>query len=71
MRKGQLYLNGRNVGRFWAVDGTQKSYYLPRPWMRGQNRLVCFEELGLRPDGARLEWGAGPEWVEEIMRIGE
>ena len=61
MHKGQIFLNGHNVGRFWQVggqwqgNGVQHRYYLPRPWMRAQNTLAIFEEYGLRPNGVGLE----------------
>lgn len=63
LHKGQLFLNGRNLGRFWQVgghwqgNGVQDRYYLPRPWLRENNTLVIFEEHGLPPDGVALVWG--------------
>jgi hypothetical protein len=54
MRKGQIYLNGHNVGRFWQGGGTQDRYYLPRAWMRENNRLLVFEEMGILPQNAAL-----------------
>ena len=59
MRKGQIYLNGINTGRFWKFGGTQDLYYLPRAWMKPENTLVIFEELGLPPQKAQLVFG-GP-----------
>ena len=52
-RKGQIYLNGHNVGRFWTV-GPQEHYYLPEPWLVGDNELLIFEEEGLTPSGSSL-----------------
>lgn len=63
LHKGQLFLNGRNLGRFWQVgghwqgNGVQSLYYLPQPWLQEQNTLVAFEEYGLPPDGTALAWG--------------
>lgn len=74
MHKGQLFLNGRNLGRFWQVggfhqgNGVQSRYYLPRPWMRGQNTLAVFEEYGLPPQGVSLQWGAAGGSVD-VTRV--
>lgn len=56
MRKGQIFLNGRNVCRFWQTGGTQEEYDLPRSWMKEQNKLVVFEELGIFPQNAELSF---------------
>ena len=64
LHKGQLFLNGRNLGRFWQVgghaqgNGVQSRYYVPRPWLRASNTLAIFEEYGLPPQGVALTWGA-------------
>ncbi len=52
-KKGQLYLNGRNVGRFWNI-GPQNHYYLPGCWLDDENELLLFDELGNLPTGSRL-----------------
>ena len=54
-RKGQILLNGHNVGRFWSV-GPQKHYYLPSCWLEEENELRLFDECGLTPSGSRLEF---------------
>jgi len=54
-KKGQLFLNGRNVGRFWNV-GPQQRYYLPECWLDRENELLLFEETGNIPSGSRLEF---------------
>lgn len=62
LHKGQLFLNGHNLGRFWQVggfsqgNGVQSRYYLPRPWMQASNTLAVFEEYGLPPVGVTLQW---------------
>ncbi|MHC4887326.1 MAG: beta-galactosidase [Planctomycetota bacterium] len=56
LHKGQAYLNGRNLGRFWTTHGVQKRMYLPRAWMEEENTLVIFEELGVNPGGVQLSW---------------
>ncbi len=55
VRKGQLYLNGRNVGRFWTV-GPQEWYYLPEPWLQEENELLLFEEQGKLPQKCKLKF---------------
>lgn len=62
MSKGQIYLNGRNVGRYFAATasgaavGPQRLYHLPDPWLRAgeANVLMLFDEHGRRPGGCRL-----------------
>ena len=54
-KKGQIFLNGRNIGRFWNV-GPQQCYYLPECWLARQNELLIFEETGNIPSGSRLEF---------------
>ncbi|XP_072309834.1 beta-galactosidase-1-like protein 2 [Eucyclogobius newberryi] len=42
--KGVIFVNGRNLGRHYAV-GPQQTLYLPAPWLnRGDNQLMVFEE---------------------------
>ncbi len=52
-RKGQLFLNGHNIGRFWAI-GPQKCYYLPECWLDEVNELVIFDEQGKSPARSKL-----------------
>ncbi len=54
-RKGQIYLNGHNVGRFWTV-GPQELYYLPAGWLEETNTLTILDEQGLSPEGSKLEF---------------
>jgi hypothetical protein len=53
-RKGQIFINGHNVGRFWTI-GPQQSYYLPACWLGENNELLIFEEQGNLPRRSRLE----------------
>jgi beta-galactosidase len=44
--KGVLFLNGRNLGRYWSA-GPQASLYVPGAWLRrGRNEAVVFETEG-------------------------
>jgi hypothetical protein len=54
-KKGQIFLNGHNAGRFWTV-GPQEHYYLPSCWLKEENELTLFEEQGLIPAGSSLEF---------------
>ena len=54
-KKGQIFLNGHNIGRFWNI-GPQECYYLPGPWMVEENELLIFEEQGNIPSQSRLEY---------------
>ncbi len=54
-RKGQVFLNGHNLGRFWNI-GPQQFYYLPEPWLTDENELLIFEEQGRIPSGSKLEF---------------
>ncbi|MBC8139264.1 MAG: beta galactosidase jelly roll domain-containing protein [Fibrella sp.] len=57
MGKGILWLNGRNLGRFWQPVGPQEVYYAPEPWLHiGENILVLAETEGNAPEHIRLEW---------------
>jgi len=58
-KKGQIFLNGQNVGRFWNLLGPQEYYYLPEPWLRAENELLIFEEHGHIPTGSRLAYRPG------------
>ncbi|MBV8865740.1 MAG: beta-galactosidase [Acidobacteriaceae bacterium] len=53
LSKGQAFLNGRALGRYWEI-GPQHSLYLPEPWLQPRNRLAVFDELGNSPHGSYL-----------------
>ena len=41
--KGQVWINGHNLGRVWNV-GPQKTLYVPGPWLKaGENQVVVFD----------------------------
>jgi beta-galactosidase len=56
--KGQIWLNGRNLGRFWQI-GPQDAYKVPVSWLQDENELLIFAEAG-RAEGLALEVGASP-----------
>ena len=54
LSKGQAYLNGRPVGRYWHI-GPQKTLYLPEPWWEAHNVLEIFDEEGRNPESVFIE----------------
>jgi hypothetical protein len=49
MGKGQIYLNGTALGRYWSI-GPQYYLYIPEPWLQAKNRLIVFEEENKTPE---------------------
>lgn len=46
LSKGQLWINGHAMGRFWNI-GPQKTLYVPGPWLKkGANEIVVFDVTG-------------------------
>ncbi|HEY0162956.1 MAG TPA: beta-galactosidase family protein [Edaphobacter sp.] len=44
--KGQLWLNGRALGRIWNI-GPQEALYAPAPWLvKGKNEVIVFDAKG-------------------------
>ena len=44
--KGQVYVNGHAVGRFWSI-GPQQTLYLPGCWLKkGRNEVVVLDVVG-------------------------
>lgn len=47
--KGIIYINGKNIGRYWHV-GPQQTLYIPGVWLKkGENKIVIFEQLNEEP----------------------
>lgn len=43
--KGLVFVNEKNLGRYWNV-GPQQTLYVPGVWLnKGQNRIVIFEQI--------------------------
>jgi beta-galactosidase len=59
--KGQVYVNGHAIGRFWSI-GPQQTLYVPGCWLKkGKNEVVVLDVVGpsakafyLTKDGKRL-----------------
>ena len=44
--KGIVWVNGRNLGRYWSI-GPQQKLYLPGPWLKkGKNEIILFDLEG-------------------------
>jgi beta-galactosidase len=44
--KGEIFVNGKPLGRFWNI-GPQGTLYLPGPWLKkGRNEIVVFDLNG-------------------------
>ncbi len=44
--KGEVWINGKPLGRFWHI-GPQKALYLPGPWLKqGLNEVIVFDLEG-------------------------
>jgi len=53
-KKGVIFVNGRNLSRYWEV-GPQKTAYLPAPFLKeGENELIVLELDGRVSDCALL-----------------
>ena len=53
--KGLIWINGRNIGRYWQDAGPQRYYHVPASWLKpGDNDLVIFEENSGTPSRVRL-----------------
>jgi beta-galactosidase len=48
-KKGVLWVNGRNLGRYWEI-GPQKRLFLPAPYLKkGRNDIIVFDLHQTRP----------------------
>ena len=55
LRKGVLFLNGRNIGRYWTAAGPQQTLYIANPYLKFSqigfdylfNTAMVFETDGL------------------------
>lgn len=51
--KGMVWVNGKNIGRFWRI-GPQQTLFMPGCWLKvGQNEIIIFDILG--PNKAVVE----------------
>jgi beta-galactosidase len=46
-KKGMVYVNGHNLGRFWEI-GPQQTLYLPGCWLKeGENEVIVLDMVGV------------------------
>lgn len=44
--KGIVFINGKNIGRYWSVAGPQQTLYIPGVWLKkGKNLIQVFEQI--------------------------
>ncbi|MEC9373179.1 MAG: beta galactosidase jelly roll domain-containing protein, partial [Planctomycetota bacterium] len=69
LTKGQIFVNGRNLGRYWVTTPSNKKVppqtqsYIPEAWLNleGENEIVIFDEHGATPNRCKLVYDAmGP-----------
>ena len=43
--KGIIWVNGKNLGKYWPTTGPQQTMYLPGVWLRkGSNTIILMEQ---------------------------
>lgn len=61
--KGFLWVNGRNMGRFWRI-GPQQTLYVPGCWLKkGKNTVVVYDD---GPSGNRMLSGLKEPVLDEV-----
>ena len=64
--KGQVYVNGHAVGRFWNI-GPQQTLYVPGCWLRrGRNEVVVLDVVG--PAGRPTCFGQDHPELDKLNR---
>lgn len=62
-RKGVIFVNGRNLGRYWDI-GPQRRLYCPASWLRaGENQVVVFDLLATQAVPLRCRAGLEPRLI--------
>ena len=62
--KGQLYVNGHAIGRFWSI-GPQQTLYVPGCWLRkGRNEVIVLDVKG--PRAAKI-WGQDRPELDKLQ----
>ena len=62
--KGQVYVNGHAVGRFWSI-GPQQTLYVPGCWLKkGKNEVIVLDVVG--PREAKL-WGQSKPELDKLQ----
>lgn len=62
--KGQVYVNGHAIGRFWSI-GPQQTLYVPGCWLKkGRNEIVVLDIIG--PQRA-VVWGQDKPELDKLQ----
>ena len=68
--KGQFFINGEHVGRFWAASGPQHSYYVPAALLQqGANDIVVFEQFDAAPANASISFVSVPDFTGAVCGL--
>ncbi len=63
--KGQVYVNGHAIGRFWSI-GPQQTLYVPGCWLkRGRNEVIALDVIG--PRSAKV-WGEPIPQLDKLQQ---
>ena len=58
--KGQVYVNGHALGRFWQI-GPQQTLYLPGCWLKkGKNEVIVLDVVGPKGEAGKLGSNVAP-----------
>lgn len=62
--KGQVYVNGHAIGRFWNI-GPQQTLYLPGCWLKqGRNEVIVLDVVG--PKGEPTSFGQDKPKLDKL-----
>lgn len=62
--KGQVYVNGHALGRFWAI-GPQQTLYCPGCWLKkGENEIVVLDVVGTKTP---VVWGQTKPELDKLQ----
>ena len=68
--KGQFFINGVHVGRYWAASGPQYSYYIPAALLQiGDNDIVVFEMADTPPLNASVAFVTDPDFTGKVCGL--
>ena len=62
--KGQVWVNGHAIGRFWSI-GPQQTLYVPGCWLKkGKNEVIVFDIVGPRET---VMWGQTEPELDKLQ----
>ena len=62
--KGQVYVNGHALGRFWSI-GPQQTLYCPGCWLKkGENEIVVLDVVGPKQP---VVWGQNKPELDKLQ----